>query len=162
MMSQTNIAAWELGCERTGGTHEALDVYRKYAVLHMSLFPYRYAAAQESAKTGMPMMRALVLKYQDDPQARAAKDEYLFGPDFLVAPVMDENTRRPVYLPAGEWVDYWTGKRDAGGKMVRGGCAGGCDSGVGAGGRGDSEDSRGRDDAGAAERERQHGGEVAG
>ena len=59
--------------------HEALDIYRKYAVLHMSLFPYRYAAAQEAAKTGMPLMRALVLNYQDDPRARTAKDEYLFG-----------------------------------------------------------------------------------
>ena len=93
-------------------------MYRKYAVLHMSLFPYRYAAAQEAAKTGMPMMRALVLKYQDDARARAAKDEYLFGPDFLVAPVIDEGTQRAVYLPAGEWVDYWTGKADAGGKVV--------------------------------------------
>ncbi len=40
------------------------------------------------------------------------------GRDFLVAPVIDDGTQRPVYLPAGEWVDYWTGKRDAGGKTV--------------------------------------------
>jgi alpha-D-xyloside xylohydrolase len=84
----------------------------------MSLFPYRYAAAQEAAKTGMPMMRALALLYQDDARARAAKDEYLFGPDFLVAPVIDEGTQRAVYLPAGEWVDYWTGAEIAGGKVV--------------------------------------------
>ena len=100
------------------GSHEALDVYRKYAVLHMSLFPYRYAAAQEAAKTGMPLMRALVLEYQDDARARTVKDEYLFGPDFLVAPVVDEGTQRPVYLPPGEWVDYWTGKPASGGKVV--------------------------------------------
>jgi alpha-D-xyloside xylohydrolase len=84
----------------------------------MSLFPYRYAAAQEAAKTGMPLMRALVLEYQDDARARAAKDEYLFGPDFLVAPVVDEGTQRPVYLPPGEWVDYWTGKGIGGGQVV--------------------------------------------
>ena len=84
----------------------------------MSLFPYRYAAAQEAAKTGMPIMRALALLYQDDARARAAKDEYLFGPDFLVAPVIDEGTQRTVYLPAGEWVDYWTGAEVAGGKVV--------------------------------------------
>ena len=47
-----------------------------------------------------------------------AKDEYLFGPDLLVAPVVDENTRRPVYLPAGEWVDYWTGAQTTGGKTL--------------------------------------------
>jgi len=66
----------------------------------------------------MPMMRALALLYQDDARARAAKDEYLFGPDFLVAPVIDEGTQRTVYLPAGEWVDYWTGAEVAGGKVV--------------------------------------------
>jgi alpha-D-xyloside xylohydrolase len=55
----------------------------------------------------MPMMRALALLYQDDARARAAKDEYLFGPDFLVAPVIDEGTQRTVYLPAGEWVGRW-------------------------------------------------------
>jgi alpha-D-xyloside xylohydrolase len=84
----------------------------------MSLFPYRYAAAQEAAKTGMPLMRALVLNYQDDARARAAKDEYLFGSDFLVAPVIDEGTQRTVYLPAGDWVNYWSGDQIAGGKVV--------------------------------------------
>jgi alpha-D-xyloside xylohydrolase len=66
----------------------------------------------------MPMMRALVLQYQDDARARAAKDEYLFGPDLLVAPVIDEGTQRAVYLPEGDWVDYWTGAEIAGGKVV--------------------------------------------
>jgi alpha-D-xyloside xylohydrolase len=84
----------------------------------MSLFPYRYAAAQEAAKTGMPIMRALVLQFQNDKRARTTKDEYMFGPDFLVAPVLDENTRRVVYLPEGDWVDYWTGARFGGGKAM--------------------------------------------
>jgi hypothetical protein len=66
----------------------------------------------------MPLMRALVLNYQDDPHARATKDEYLFGPDLLVAPVIDAGTQRAVYLPAGDWVDYWTGKPFAGGQTV--------------------------------------------
>jgi alpha-D-xyloside xylohydrolase len=118
VMSSKNIGPWDFDANGPAGSHEALDVYRKYAVLHMSLFPYRYAAAQEAAKTGMPPMRALVLQYQDDARARAAKDEYLFGPDLLVAPVIDEGTQRSVYLPAGEWVDYWSGKQVAGGKVV--------------------------------------------
>ena len=63
-------------------------------------------------------MRALVLNYQDDEQARAAKDEYLFGPDLLVAPIVNEGTQRPVYLPAGAWIDYWTGTQIAGGKTI--------------------------------------------
>jgi alpha-D-xyloside xylohydrolase len=116
VMSTKNIGPWDF--DRNAGGHEALDVYRKYAVLHMSLFPYRYAAAQEAAKTGMPIMRALVLQYQDDARARTAKDEYLFGPDLLVAPVIDEGLQRPVYLPPGDWVEYWTGKAVTGGKVV--------------------------------------------
>jgi alpha-D-xyloside xylohydrolase len=118
VMSSKNISPWNFDKNGPEGSHEALDIYRKYAVLHMSLFPYRYAAAQQAAKTGMPMMRALVLNYQDDARARATKDEYLFGPDFLVAPIIDESAQRAAYLPAGEWVDYWTGKREAGAKVV--------------------------------------------
>jgi alpha-D-xyloside xylohydrolase len=118
VMSSRNIGPWDFDRNEPAGGHAALDIYRKYAVLHMSLFPYRYAAAQEAAKTGMPLMRALVLNYQDDPRARAAKDEYLFGPDFLVAPVIDDGTQRAVYLPAGDWLDYWTGEHDPGGEVV--------------------------------------------
>jgi alpha-D-xyloside xylohydrolase len=116
ILSQTNEQPWNWD-EKTGGS-QALDVYRKYATLHMSLFPYRYAAAQEAARTGMPIMRALVLQFQNDNRARTTKDEYMFGPDFLVAPVLDENTRRVVYLPEGDWVDYWTGARFSGGKTM--------------------------------------------
>lgn len=111
IMSEKNLGPWNYG-------DQALATYRKFAVLHMSLFPYRYAAAQEAAKTGMPIMRALVLNYQNDERARVAKDEYMFGPDLLVAPVVDENTRRVVYLPEGEWVDYWTGAHVSGGKSL--------------------------------------------
>jgi alpha-D-xyloside xylohydrolase len=110
-LSTSNLLPWDYG-------EQALAVYRKYALLHMSLFPYLYAAAQEAAKTGMPILRALVLEYQDDEQARAAKSEYLFGPDLLVAPVVDEGTQRAVYLPAGGWIDYWTGAQITGGKTV--------------------------------------------
>jgi alpha-D-xyloside xylohydrolase len=111
LLSTSNRGPWDYG-------EQALENYRKYSVLHMSLFPYRYAAAQEAAKTGMPIMRALVLEYQNDKQAREAKDEYLFGPDLLVAPVIDENLSRAVYLPAGKWIDYWTGKELEGGSVI--------------------------------------------
>jgi alpha-D-xyloside xylohydrolase len=87
LLSTSNRGPWDYG-------DPACNNYRKYAVLHMSLFPYRYAAAQEAARTGMPIMRALVLEYQNDKRAREAKDEYLFGPDLLAAPVIDENTSR--------------------------------------------------------------------
>jgi alpha-D-xyloside xylohydrolase len=118
VMSSKNISPWNFDANGPSGSHEALDIYRKYAVLHMSLFPYRYAAAQRAARTGMPIMRALVLNWQDDPRARTAKDEYMFGDDFLVAPVIDEGTQRPAYLPPGDWVDYWTGRHEPGGRVV--------------------------------------------
>ena len=71
VMSSANIVPWTFD-SKTGGT-AALDIYRKFAILHMSMFPYRYAAAQEAAKTGLPLIRALVLGYQDD--ARAPYDQ---------------------------------------------------------------------------------------
>jgi alpha-D-xyloside xylohydrolase len=111
IISTSNMGAWDYG-------DAALANYKKFAVLHMSLFPYRYAAAQEAAHDGLPLMRALVLNYQNDERAREAKDEYMFGPDFLVAPVTDAGTSRPVYLPAGEWVNYWTGLQATGGKTL--------------------------------------------
>ncbi|MGZ5154665.1 MAG: hypothetical protein ACXWC5_31985 [Burkholderiales bacterium] len=84
----------------------------------MSLFPYRYAGAQESARNGLPMMRSLLLMHQDDPDARAAETEYYFGPDLLVAPVLGPVTQRAVYLPEGDWIDYWSGKRISGRQTI--------------------------------------------
>jgi alpha-D-xyloside xylohydrolase len=104
MMTSYNWGPWDYGAE-------ALRIFRQYSVLHMTLFPYRYAAAQESARTGMPLMRALVLVHQDDPDSRAAETEYYFGPDLLAAPVLTPATQRAVYLPEGDWVDHWSGKR---------------------------------------------------
>lgn len=116
ILSQTNLQPWDWDAHVAGGGSgtKLLDLYRRYAVLHMSLFPYRYAAAQEAAATGMPILRALPLLYQEDGTARSVKDEYLFGPELLVAPVTDANTRRVVYLPKGDWVDLWTGTTYAG------------------------------------------------
>lgn len=105
--SDINLGPWDYGAR-------ALDIFRRYSRLHMSLFPYRYAAAQESARNGMPIMRALVLLHPLDPAARRADDEYYFGPDLLVAPVLTAGTQRTVHLPEGEWLDYWSGERFAG------------------------------------------------
>jgi alpha-D-xyloside xylohydrolase len=103
VMSAMNLGPWDYG-------EEALRIFRTYSILHMSLFPYRYAAAQESARNGLPLMRSLVLMHQDDRNAREAGDEYYFGPDLLVAPVLNPVNQRVVYLPEGNWIDYWTGR----------------------------------------------------
>ncbi|HVO35980.1 MAG TPA: TIM-barrel domain-containing protein [Gemmatimonadales bacterium] len=105
--SDINLGPWDYG-------PQALDIFRTYSRLHMSLFPYRYAAAQEASRTGMPLIRALVLFHPLDPDARRATDEYYFGPDLLVAPVLTALTQRTVHLPGGEWLDYWSGARYTG------------------------------------------------
>jgi alpha-D-xyloside xylohydrolase len=111
LMSGMNLGPWDYG-------EQALRIFRQYARLHMSLFPYRYAAAQESARNGLPMMRSLALMHQDDPEARAASTEYYFGPDLLVAPILSPVTQRSVYLPEGDWIDYWSGTRVSGRQTI--------------------------------------------
>jgi len=103
----SNLGPWDFG-------DEALAVYRRYAKLHTQLFPYIRAAAEESRATGMPIIRPMVLAFQDDRTAAAEEFQYMFGPDILVAPVYQPVTRRSVYLPKGTWIDWWTGKQLAG------------------------------------------------
>lgn len=109
--SGINLGPWDYG-------QQALEIFRHYSRLHMSLFPYRYSAAQESARTGMPLMRALLLLHQEDPNAQRTTDEYEFGSDLLVAPLLNPGTQRSVYLPAGDWVDYWSGRRFVGQQTI--------------------------------------------
>jgi alpha-D-xyloside xylohydrolase len=83
------------------------------------LMPYIYSVAVDSARTGVPMMRALLVDSPDDPAAWTAETEYRFGPDLLVAPMTDPDGARPVYLPSGDWVDYWTGAVHSGPRYHR-------------------------------------------
>jgi alpha-glucosidase (family GH31 glycosyl hydrolase) len=87
-------------------------ICRKYLELRYRMLPYLYSAVRECATTGMPILRALWLHYPDDPKAVACQDEYLWGRDLLVAPVVEQGTTsRNVYLPRGAWYDFWTGER---------------------------------------------------
>lgn len=86
--------------------------------LRYRLMPYLYSAAVEAARTGAPMMRALCVDHPDDPVAWQADLEYMLGPDLLVAPMTSPDGLRKVYLPHGEWVDYWTGDVLSGGRYV--------------------------------------------
>lgn len=94
-------------------------VCRKYLELRYSLLPYLYTAVRDAQETGMPIMRALWLHYPDDAGAVARGDEYLWGRDLLIAPVFEQGaTARRVYLPKGEWYDWWTNARLSGGREV--------------------------------------------
>ena len=93
---------WEFG-------EQVEAIIRRYARLRYRLLPYIYSTAVQAAQTGLPVVRALVLKYVHDPNVRHLDSEYLFGDSMLVAPVLERGARRRmVYLPAGEWVDYWS------------------------------------------------------
>jgi alpha-glucosidase/alpha-D-xyloside xylohydrolase len=94
-------------------------ICRKYLELRYRLLPYLYSAVRESTVTGLPVMRALWLHYPDDPFAVARDDEYLWGRDVLVAPVLEKGaTSRQVYLPHGTWFDFWTGEQIQGGREI--------------------------------------------
>lgn len=94
-------------------------ILRKYLQLRMRLMPYTYSALRETHETGLPMMRALWLHHADDATAVARGDEYLWGQDILVAPVVEKGaTSRRVYLPRGVWYDFWTNERIEGGREI--------------------------------------------
>jgi alpha-glucosidase (family GH31 glycosyl hydrolase) len=94
-------------------------ICRKYLELRYRLLPYLYSAVHECATTGMPIMRALWLHFPDDPQAVSCADEYLLGRSVLVVPVVEKGaTSRRVYLPAGNWHDFWSGERIQGGREI--------------------------------------------
>jgi alpha-glucosidase (family GH31 glycosyl hydrolase) len=94
-------------------------ICRKYLELRYRMLPYTYSAVRECTLTGMPVTRSLWLHYPDDPAAVARGDEYLWGRDILVAPVVERGaTTRAVYLPRGDWWDFWTGERVTGGREI--------------------------------------------
>jgi alpha-D-xyloside xylohydrolase len=93
---------------------KTVDNFRKYAKLRYRLLPYVYSHAYNATKTGLPMMRAMVLEFQDDPRTYDLDDQYMFGDAFLVAPMYTPTNKRTVYLPAGKWYYYHTGKEYTG------------------------------------------------
>lgn len=87
---------------------EAERIFRKYVDLRYRLMPYIYTCAEESSRTSLPIIRPLVLEFPDDPHTFTMDLQYLFGPDLMVAPIYNSEGRRPVYFPAGTWIDYWS------------------------------------------------------
>ncbi len=94
-------------------------ILKKYLELRYQLLPYIYTAVRECHDTGMPILRAMWLHYPDDPAAVARGDQYLWGRDILVAPVVEKGAvSRRLYLPRGDWYDFWTNERVAGGREI--------------------------------------------
>ncbi|HWT22603.1 MAG TPA: TIM-barrel domain-containing protein, partial [Solirubrobacteraceae bacterium] len=104
--------AWSWGDVVLGHVRDAIR-------LRYRLLPYLYAAFVRASETGAPVQRPLVFDHQRDPVVRDLDDEYLLGPDLLVAPVVAAGqTARHVYLPAGDWYDWHTDERRSGGRYV--------------------------------------------
>ena len=103
---------WSFGAEGTSD-------YCFYAQLHMALFPYLYTCAQQCSTNGLPIIRPLVLMNQADTNTYEILHSYLLGNDFLVAVVVTNlATTRTVYLPAGNWYDFFTQQRFSGGRNI--------------------------------------------
>ncbi|MEV0001514.1 TIM-barrel domain-containing protein [Micromonospora sp. NPDC050980] len=103
---------WAFG-ERAEG------IVRDLLELRYRLLPYLWTEAERCGRTSLPMVRALFVEWPDDPVAHRVDDAYLLGDRLLVAPVLEQGAvSRRVYLPAGHWIDWWTGQRHEGGRWV--------------------------------------------
>ena len=91
------------------------DAFRDCAEMKYKLMPYVYAQAKDCSERGLPMVRALLVEFPHDKGAWLVEDEYMFGSQILVAPLMESGNIRDVYLPKGKWIDYQTGKVYEGG-----------------------------------------------
>jgi alpha-D-xyloside xylohydrolase len=94
------------------------DGVRQLLQVRMSFIPYLYSAFNEYHVTGKPPIRALVLDWPNDPKVRSIDDEFMFGHSVLVAPMFAGETNRSVYLPTGDWFDFWTHAKIRGGKFL--------------------------------------------
>ncbi|MBR0181165.1 MAG: alpha-xylosidase [Prevotella sp.] len=91
------------------------DAFRACAEMKYRLMPYVYAQAKDCTERGLPMVRALLVEFPQDKGAWLVEDEYMFGSQILVAPLMESGYSRDVYLPKGKWIDYQSGKVYEGG-----------------------------------------------
>ena len=94
-------------------------IVKKYDELRYQLLPYNYTLAAQARNEGLPMMRAMWLYYPHDEKATSLGDQYLWGRDLLIAPVYQKGaTQRAVYLPEGEWYDWWTNEKETGKRTI--------------------------------------------
>ncbi len=94
---------------------EAVDVVRSFTSLKAALMPYLYRNAIETSKTGVPMMRSMVLEFTEDKNCAYLDKQYMLGDSLLVAPIFNEESTAEYYLPKGTWTNYFTGERKEGG-----------------------------------------------
>lgn len=97
-------------------------IVRQWVELRYRLLPYLLSCAQEAAQTGLPVQRAMPLAFPADPLTWNFETQYLFGPALLAAPLTSPGGRAEVYLPEGEWVDFWSGEQLQGPRLLERHC----------------------------------------
>jgi alpha-D-xyloside xylohydrolase len=95
---------------------EIAPIVKKWWKLRYKLLPYIIEQSEECTRTGWPMLRALLMHHPNDRQVWHIDDEYYFGSEFLVCPVMNSEDKRDIYLPEGLWVNFFTGEQLNGGR----------------------------------------------
>jgi alpha-D-xyloside xylohydrolase len=95
------------------------DLVRQWWNLRYALIPYLVEQGQQIVHTGLPMLQALVFHHADDPMCWHIDDQYYFGNAFLVAPIMNDDGVRDIYLPSGTWIDFWTGEKVEGCRWLK-------------------------------------------
>jgi alpha-glucosidase (family GH31 glycosyl hydrolase) len=93
---------------------QGMALMKKYFTLRTQLIPYLYTYAWLAHRQSMPILRPLYLQYPDLEAAYQHSHEYFFGGEMLVAPVLQPSGNQTIYLPPGQWIDFFTGKRYAG------------------------------------------------
>ena len=101
---------------------EAVDVVRTFTCLKASLMPYLYRNAIYTSKTGIPMMRSMVLEFPEDKNTSYLDKQYMLGDSLLVAPIFNDRSIAEFYLPEGTWTNYFTGETYQGGKWYTEDC----------------------------------------
>ncbi|RYZ32516.1 MAG: glycoside hydrolase family 31 protein, partial [Sphingobacteriales bacterium] len=94
-------------------------IARQYLNLRYQLLPYNYTLARETYETGIPPMRAMWVHYPGDENVKNLSDQYMWGADLLLAPVYEKaQSSRRLYLPAGNWYDFWTNEKLEGSRFI--------------------------------------------
>lgn len=86
------------------------DIVKRWWKLRYALIPYILRESKKATRSGSTLMQALIYQYPEDKMCWHIDDEYFFGNDFLVAPVMNSENKRDIYLPKGEWIDFFNGE----------------------------------------------------
>jgi len=111
-INERNKEPWEYGTAFT-------DINRETINLRYRLLPYIYTVMETASRDGLPAMRPMIFSHPDEEAFQERADQFMFGDDLLVAPVLSEGaTHRDVRLPAGGWYDFWTSKRLDGGRDI--------------------------------------------